>query len=179
MSKGVGKIFEEDVKNSIDKDRCLIIRLNDQPQSFTKSAKFSLKSPCDYLLYDSKTKIFMPLELKSTKYKSINFENIKEENPKEAMIHKHQILGLFEFSKYNGCNAGFLLNFRTEDVNLQRTYYISAQNFVSMCDKVNKKSVNEIDLITLGNAIKLSGVKKRTRYTWDINELLDKLNEEM
>lgn len=177
--KNTGKIFEEDFKKSIDKDRCLIVRLNDQPQSFVKSAKFSLKSPCDYLLFDSKTKIFMPIELKTTKYKSITFENITEENPKDAMIHKHQIEGLLDFSKYDGCMAGFLLNFRTEDTGSQRTYYISVQNFVDMCNKINKKSINEIDLIKIGKAIKIVGVKKRTRYAWDINQLLDKLNEEI
>ena len=38
-----------------------------------------------------------------------------------------------------------------------------------------KKSVNEIDLLSVGKAIKVDGAKKRSRYIWDINELLDKL----
>ena len=44
-----------------------------------------------------------------------------------------------------------------------------------MCQKIDKKSVNEIDLLTIGNAIKVNGTKKRSRYIWDINELLDNL----
>lgn len=171
-----GKIFEDDFKNSIDKDRCLLIRLNDQPQVFAKTAKFSLKPPCDFILYDSKTNLLIPLELKTTKYKSISYEDINEENPKNAMIHKHQLEKLLKFSKYNGVEAGLLLNFRAEDENIQRTYYISIQNFLDMCGKINKKSVNEIDLINIGKAVNIDGVKKRTRYVWDINQLLDVLN---
>lgn len=177
MSSNSGKIFEEDFKSSVDKDRCLLIRLNDQPQSYAKTAKFSLKSPCDFILYDSLTNFFVPLELKTTKYRSMSYEDINEENPNNAMIHKHQLEKLLEFSKYNGVKSGLLLNFRTEDTNIQRTYYISIQNFLDMCKKIGKKSVNEIDLITVGKAIKIDGVKKRTRYSWDINQLLGKLNE--
>lgn len=171
-----GKVFEDDFKNSVDKDRCLLLRLNDQPQSFSKSAKFSLKSPCDFVLYDSLTKLFVPIELKTTKYRSMSYEDINEENPVNAMIHKHQLEKLLEFSKYDGVKAGLLLNFRTEETNLQRTYYISIQNFLDMCKKINKKSVNEIDLINVGSAIKVDGAKKRSRYAWDVNGLLNKLN---
>lgn len=170
-----GKRFEYDFKNSIDKDRCLLLRLNDQPQSFAKTARFSLKPPCDFILYDSLTKLLVPLELKTTKYRSMSYENINEENPNNAMIHKHQLEKLLEFSKYNGVKSGLLLNFRSEETNIQRTYYISIQNFLDICQKINKKSVNEIDLINVGNALKVNGIKKRSRYLWDVNGLLDKL----
>lgn len=175
MAKNPGKNFEYDFKTSIDKDRCLLLRLNDQPQSFAKTARFSLKPPCDFVLYDSSTKLFVPLELKTTKYRSMSYENINEENPNNAMIHKHQLEKLLEFSKYNGVKSGLLLNFRSEETNIQRTYYISIQNFLDMCQKINKKSVNEIDLINVGNALKVDGIKKRSRYLWDVNGLLDKL----
>ena len=172
-----GKVFEDDFKNSVDKDRCLLLRLNDQPQVFSKSAKFSLKPPCDFVLYDSLTRLFLPIELKTTKYRSMSYEDINEENPANAMIHKHQLEKLLEFSKYNGVKSGLLLNFRTEETNLQRTYYISIQNFLDMCQKINKKSMNEIDLINIGSAIKVDGTKKRSRYAWDISGLLNKLND--
>ena len=171
-----GKIFEDDFRSSVDKDRCLLIRLNDQPQSYAKTAKFSLKPPCDFILYDSQTNLFVPIELKTTKYRSMSYEDINEENPNNAMIHKHQLEKLLEFSKYNGVKAGLLLNFRTDDTKTQRSYYISIQNFLDMCKKIDKKSVNEIDLLTIGRAIKVNGLKKRSRYTWNINELLDSLN---
>lgn len=168
-----GKIFEDDFRSSVNKDRCLLVRLNDQPQSFAKTARFSLKPPCDFMLYDSFTGRLFPLELKTTKYKSMSYESIDEENPANAMIHKHQLEELLRFSKYNGVKSGLLLNFRTEESGIQRTYYISIENFLNMCKKVNKKSINEIDLLTIGNAKKVNGAKKRTRYAWDINELLD------
>ena len=171
-----GKVFEEDFRSSIDKDRCLLLRLNDQPQSYAKTARFSLKPPCDFILYDSQTKLFVPVELKTTKYRSISYEDINEESPNNAMVHKHQLEKLLEFSKYDGVKAGLLLNFRTEEENMQRTYYISIQNFLDICQKIDKKSVNEIDLLTVGKAIKVNGAKKRSRYTWNINELLDSLN---
>lgn len=171
-----GKVFEDDFRSSIDKDRCLLIRLNDQPQSYAKTARFSLKPPCDFILYDSQTKLFAPLELKTTKYRSMSYEDINEEKPNNAMIHKHQLEKLLEFSKYDGVKAGLLLNFRTDETKIQRTYYISIQNFLDICKKTNKKSVNEIDLISIGKAIKVNGTKKRSRYIWNINELLDSLN---
>ena len=40
----------------------------------------------------------------------------------------------------------------------------------------NKHSCNEIDILTNG-AIKVHGEKKRTRYTWDIDSLLDAIAE--
>lgn len=171
-----GKIFEDDFRSSVDKSRCLLIRLNDQPQVFSKSAKFSLKPPCDFVLYDSLTKLLIPLELKTTKYRSMSYEDVNKENQNNAMIHRHQLEKLLEFSNYNGVKSGLLLNFRTEETNMQRTYYISIQNFLDMCQKLNKKSVNEIDLLSVGNAVKVNGVKKRSRYLWDINNLLDSFN---
>ena len=122
------------------------------------------------------TKIIVPLELKPTKYRCMSYEDINEVNPNSAMIHKHQLEKLLEFSPYFGVKSGLLLNFRTEETNLQRTYYISIQNFLDMCQKINKKSVNEIDLLNVGNAIKVNGLKKRSRYVWDISSLLDSLN---
>ena len=175
-NSNAGKVFEDDFRSSVDKDRCLLIRLNDQPQSYAKTARFSLKPPCDFILYDSQTKLFVPIELKTTKYRSMSYEDINEENPNNAMIHKHQLERLLEFSKYDGVKAGLLLNFRTDETKIQRTYYISIQNFLDMCQKINKKSVNEIDLLSIGKAIKVNGTKKRSRYIWNINELLDSLN---
>ena len=56
---------------------------------------------------------------------------------------------------------------------------IEMKNFLDMCQKINKKSVNEIDLLNVGSAIKVDGTKKRSRYSWDINSLLDKLNNQI
>ena len=88
------------------------------------------------------------------------------------MIHKHQILSLLDFSKFENVTAGFILNFRDEKSGVERTYFQNITDFSSMCQKINKVSFNEIDLIMNGNAIKISGIKKRVNYQWNLDEFL-------
>lgn len=172
MAKNTGKVFESDWKKSVP-DHCLLIRLPDPPHSFTKSetTRFAVKNPCDYICYDTKTKVLHCWELKTTKYKSMSFDDIDSDEPESKMVKRHQIKALGEFSMYDNVVAGFVLNFRDEKNNVERTYFQNADDFIGMCGKIGKKSFNEIDLIMNG-AIKVSGVKKRVRYTWDVAEML-------
>ena len=119
MSKNVGKIFESDFKSSIPSN-ILIIRLNDSPQAFSKSkfTRFTHRTPCDFLLFDGIT--LYPVELKTTKYRSMSFEDVDDDEEQNKMIHKHQIIGLTEFSKYENVKAGFFFNVRDEDKNIER-----------------------------------------------------------
>lgn len=167
--KNAGKIFEEDIKKSMP-DYVVLIRLNDSPQVFKQSSttRFTLKTPCDYIAFDTNSKILYFFELKSTKYKSISFEDIDKKEQQSKMIHKHQILGLKKYSEYNSVKAGFLFNFRDEKNNIERTYFQDIIDFESMCKKINKHSFNEIDLC-LNNSVKINGNKKRVRYNWDID----------
>ena len=87
------------------------------------------------------------------------------------MVHKHQILGLLEMSKYDHVQAGFVCNFRDEDNNTERTYYQSVQNFLKMTDDINKKSFNEMDLI-LNGAIKIKGTKYKVNHYWDVDSFM-------
>lgn len=173
MTDNSGKKFEKQFKLSVP-EYCLLQRLNDPPQSFTKSSfsKFSIKNPCDFLMFDSISHILYCLELKTTKYKSMSFEDIKSEGKQNKMIHKHQILSLLEFSKFENVTAGFILNFRDEKSGIERTYFQNITDFHTMYQKINKVSFNEIDLIMNGNAIKISGIKKRVNYQWDLEEFL-------
>ena len=93
------------------------------------------------------------------------------------MIKYHQLESLGDMSKYDGIIAGLLLNFRGENDDNQRTYFINIRDFNKMINQINKVSFNEIDLIMHGNAVKISGTKKRTRYTWDIDGFLKNMNE--
>lgn len=172
MSVNSGKIFEQDIKYSIP-EYCLTIRLPDPPHSFEKRSdtKFAHKNPCDYIVFDSQNKKLYCLELKTTKYKSMSFEDIDSNEKQNKMIHKHQIEGLLKFSKFDNVESGFLFNFRDEKNNVERTYYQDIDSFRNMCLKINKSSFNEMDLI-LYDAIKINGKKKRTRYIWDIDGLL-------
>lgn len=166
-----GKKFEQIFKKSAP-DYCLTIRLNDSAQAFKKSdlAKFTPKNKCDFIIFNTVSRVLYCLELKSTKYRSISFEDIYSDEEQDKMIHKHQILALREFSEYKNVIAGFVFNFRDEKNNMERTYFQKIQDFLKMCKDIKKKSFNELDLI-LGGAIKIEGTKKRVNYTWDIDKL--------
>lgn len=174
MSKNVGKIFEESVKQSIP-DHILLIRLNDSPQAFQQSklTRFTPKSPFDYLCFDTKTRTLFCLELKSTSNKYMSFEDIHSDEKQNAMIHKHQTLGLLKCSAYQNVIAGFLLNFRLPENEL--TYFIEVNQFQKMCESINKKSFNIMDLV-LHEAKKIEGFKKRTRYRWNLEEFFESYN---
>lgn len=174
--KNVGKIFEDDFKNSLP-DYIIYTRLRDAPQSFNRTARFSWKNPCDNILFDDKRRLFYSIELKTTKGTSFSFEDIRLDNQDDKMIHKHQIIGLANYAKWNNVRSGFILNFRDEKKNEQRTYYIDIKSFIEMTMTINKRSFNESDLL-LSNPIRINGVKKRTRYVWDLDELFDNLKGE-
>lgn len=170
----VGKRFEQQVKKSCP-PYLLMIRLNDPPQSFNNTAKFSIKNPCDYIEFDSKHRILVPMEYKTTKLKSMSFEDVNSDEEQNRMIHKHQIVGLTKFSKYDNVAAGFLFCFRDEENDMQRCYWQNVVDFNNMVRQINKKSFNELDLLAKGNPIKVSGEKKRVNYIWDIDGLLNEI----
>ena len=172
--KNMGKVFESQFKKSVP-DYCLLIRLPDPPQSFTQRSdtRFSVKNPCDFIMFDTKSKTMFALELKTTKYKSMNFDRLDDEKSSSSkMIHRHQILGLLNFSEYENVVAGFLFNFRDEENNIERTYFQDINMFMEMYNNIDKKSFNEIDLI-LNGAIKIDSIKKRVNYVYDIEKFLD------
>lgn len=161
MAKGSGKVFEACYKDSMP-NYCYLVRLNDPPQSFQKTAKFSPKNPYDYLCYDTKHRILMPTELKTTKFKSMSL----------SMIRGHQIEGLGKAAEYPNVFPCFLFNFRDEDSGVERCYAQHIVDFNKMTIDINKKSFNEIDLLSHG-AINLDGKKKIKYYRWDIDKLCE------
>lgn len=174
-TRNVGKVFEEDFKNSVP-EYVICTRLRDAPQVFKKTARYSHENPCDFLLFDSKRGIFSAFELKTTKNKFMTFDSLFEgENTKTSnTIHKHQIIGLSKYKKYNRVNSGFIFCFRNPNNAYQDAYYLDVVDFIKMVSKLNKKSFNLNDLEQCPY-IKLNGKKKRTRYEWDIEELLNEL----
>ena len=174
MAKNVGKIFEESVKQSVP-EYILLIRLNDSPQVFKQSnlTRFTPKNPFDYICFNTQTRILFCFELKSTSNKYMSFEDIHSDEEQSAMIHKHQILGLLKCSSYQNVVGGFLLNFRLPENEL--TYFIEVNQFQKMCESINKKSFNIMDLVLYG-AKKIQGTKKRTRWYWDLNEFFESYN---
>lgn len=166
-----GKKFEAAIKKSVP-DYALVIRLNDSAQAFKQSnlARFTPKNPCDYIVFDSEAKTLYCLELKTTKSKSITFEDIYSDKEESKMIHKHQIMSLREFSNFKNVIAGFIFNFRDDINNMERTYFQRIEDFLKMCRHINKKSFNELDLL-VNNAVVINGIRKKVNYTWDIDSL--------
>ncbi|MCA1021468.1 Holliday junction resolvase RecU [Halobacillus litoralis] len=159
-----GRKFEEDMVKSAKAQNLFSLRIKDVnvPPHLRMKVKIS-KNPYDFLLYNKP--FLFPMELKSTKEKSFSYEGT---NPK---IKPHQIEALENDSKHDGVIAGFLLNFR-EPENL--VYFLHINDFnLYRNSNPKKKSIPIKSVQELG--FELRGVKKRTRYTYLIKELLDKL----
>ena len=165
--QNAGKVFENSWKQSVPED-IMYFRIPDPPQSFQKTARFSLKPPFDCFMFYKGT--LFCLELKTTKSKSFSVELSKED---KGMIHYHQIENLREYSKYENVISGLVLNFRIEDKGAEITYFISIDNFDKMMSKSTKKSFNAIDLINNG-AIKIESIKKRTLFSYGVREFIER-----
>lgn len=171
-----GKQFELDIKKSIPPD-IFYYRISDSTGQFCggDELRFSNKQPCDSFLFDCKHKQFYALELKTTKGTSFSFEDIKKPIKYSKEIHKHQILALLEFSKYENISCGFLFNFRKKD-GTQITYFQYIEDFMDMVTSIRKKSFNENDLLNY-HPIKIDGKKLRKNYRWNIEKLLSDLQK--
>lgn len=170
-----GKRFEDNFKKSVP-EYCYCHRLRDSAQSYnnSKSTKFAWDNECDFFIWDSKSHTFCAIECKSTKYKNMSVQLDKDDENK--MVKLHQIESLKKISKYDGTISGLILNFRDEDNDNQRTYFIEINSFINMMKLIDKKSFNEIDLLTVGKAKKINGFKKRTRWHWNLEEFFESYN---
>lgn len=160
-----GKLFEQDIKNSAEKQGLYFLRLKDSSQSFEQMNQikggYSWNNPYDCLIY-GENKLFA-IEMKSTKESNISFK----------MIRDNQINGLLKAKSYNIC-AGFLFNFRDDEnknSNDNVTYWMPINNFMNFKNNTNKKSINKNDICDFGGVV-LTQKLKRVRYEYDIRELI-------
>lgn len=172
----VGKQFEKDFRDSIP-SYCYAHRLRDSAQSYDNSenTSFSWDNECDFFIWDSNQHLFYAIECKTTKGKSMSVQMNKDDKSKK-MIKYNQIESLTKISKFDGAIAGFFLNFRDEKNNMERTYFLSITDFNRMMKEINKVSFNELDIV-LYHGVKISGVKKRVHYRWNIDEFLNLKHE--
>lgn len=168
-----GKQFEKDFAASVP-SYCYTHRLRDSAQSYnnSESTKFAWDNECDFFIWDGNARLFYAIECKSTKYKSMSVQ-LDKKDKSSKMIKLHQVESLEKISKYNGTVSGLMINFHDENNNNQRTYFIDVNNFSNMMKQINKKSFNEIDLLTIGKAIKINGEKLRVNYRWNLDEFLE------
>lgn len=173
MAQNPGKVFEQDLASSIDKEKFLVHRLKDSAQSFNKNAAFAWNNPCDFFVYSTVNNMLFPIEAKSTKYKSFTYDNPYGTEKESKMVKRHQILSLKDFAKYNGVFPMFLFNFRELGENKEQyTYAQHIYDFMRMIEEINKKSFNMMDVVLYGGK-RISGVKKRTRYKWQLEEFFN------
>ena len=158
------KKFEHNFKNSCERDSVFCLRLTDSDLSFNPNkelrSKFSIKQPCDFLVYYNG--YLFTLELKNTKGKNFSFQR----DPKlpDGMIHYHQINSLVNMGLYDGIISRFVLNFRQEpdekhDLD-ERTFFLSIDDFSS-----DKRSINMKEVIEYGG-IEIESNRKRTQFTY-------------
>lgn len=159
IAQSEGKIFENAIKSSVPKT-CWIYRLRDNASSFSggTNTRFASSNICDYIAFDDISRTLFLWELKSTKGTSISLN----------MIRQSQIDGLLEASKHN-LVAGFIMNYRN---NNNDTFFILIDDFVDMISSINKKSFNVNDIRQYGG-IEIESYKKRTRYTYNIEKLIN------
>lgn len=171
MAKNEGKIFEDSFASSVDKSHILVKRLNDNAASWSGGniSRFASKNECDYILYDSDTKLFMALELKSTK-RSLTFwrKDFEKKCKKQTFnITKYQIQGLQEWSQYSGV-FGFVINFREYD---NKTFFIDINDFLEYTNDLNKKSININDILKIKHIV-IDNELKKIRYKYDIDKFI-------
>ena len=106
--KGIGKIFEEEIKASFPSGY-YVERYKDDTAGF-----YGVSNPADYRLYRYPY-VFL-LELKTHKGKSIPFDKIRDS----------QITGMRKAIEHKGIYGGFIFNFR----DLEETYYIALSDVI-------------------------------------------------
>ena len=150
-----GKKFEEDFKKSMDKYNIWNYRLRDSSGSWSnnKGSRFTPKNICDYIAYNNGG-LYL-LELKSHKGSSLPF----------AAISDYQLKGLSSIY-YSGIKAYFIINMRDKG----KAYAIEALKIKTYTETSGRKSIPISFMDDEG--IEIKGVKKRTRYEYDVEELL-------
>ena len=147
-SKGIGKIFEEEIKESFPKD-FYIERYKDDTAGF-----YGVSNPADYRLY--RYPYTFLLELKTHKGKSLPIDKIRP----------NQIQGMARAVLHKGIYGGFIINFRE----LEETYYITVQDVIQFTQTEERKSI-PVEWCR-DHGVKIEQKKKRVRYSYDLESWL-------
>lgn len=148
MSKGIGKIFEDEIKQSIPKEY-YCERYKDDTAGF-----HGVSNPADFRLY--KYPYLFLFELKTHKGKSLPLEKIRD----------NQIRGMMNAIRNKGIYGGFIINFR----DLEETYFVSVGCVWNFIQLSSRKSIPVEYCRQAG--ILIQQKKKRVRYSYELGELL-------
>jgi recombination protein U len=169
MAKNTGKVFEEEIKKSVDKlSYVYYYRLRDPASSFNQSADSGLRLSVtnDYDCFVFRRPCFFPLELKSSKTTSFSFQRDKKDKGKNIKLS--QVNGLLKASKVEGVFAGLLFNFSDK----VKTYWMNIIEFDRFFSESAKGSINESDIINYGGILVEQTIKK-VAYNYNIQRMLD------
>nr|WP_145401788.1 Holliday junction resolvase RecU [Paenibacillus xylanexedens] len=175
MATNQGKLFEEDFQKSAAQgsEKIFFTRIKDTfiPPDLRNKIRVT-KNDYDCLMF-AQSYLFT-LELKSTKEKSISFD--------ESKIKQHQIDKLSEASKYEGVISGFIMNFREPD---NKVYFVHIEDFLkyqyiaqnqikehTYRSRVNKSSISLAICEEIG--IEIKGYKPRTRWHYHLKDFITK-----
>lgn len=142
--KGIGKIFEEEIKASFPPGY-YVERYKDDTAGF-----YGVSNPADFRLY--RYPYTFLLELKTHKGSSIPFSRIRDS----------QITGMRKAVEYKGIYGGFIFNFR----DLEETYYIAVLDAVFYMANADRKSF-PVEWVRKAG-VKIEQSKKRVRYVYDM-----------
>ncbi|WP_124115292.1 Holliday junction resolvase RecU [Paenibacillus xylanexedens] len=173
MATNLGKVFEEDFQKSATQgaEKIFFTRLKDTfiPPDLRNRVRVT-KNDYDCMMF-AESHLFT-LELKSTKDKSISFQ--------ESVIKQHQIDKLSEANTYQGVISGFIMNFREPE---NRVFFIHIEAFLKYQNiaqnqikehtyrsKVNKSSISLAICEEIG--IEIKGFKPRTRWHYHLKEFI-------
>ncbi|MWV44789.1 hypothetical protein GRF59_14305 [Paenibacillus sp. HJL G12] len=173
MSTNEGKLFEEDFQKSAIQggEKVFFTRIKDTfiPPDLRNRVRVT-KNDYDCMMF-AKSHLFT-LELKSTKQKSISFD--------ESIIKQHQISKLQEADTYENVISGFIMNFREPE---NRVFFIHIKDFVKFKhiaenqikehtykNKVNKSSISLGICEEIG--IEVKGYKKKVRWHYHIGNFI-------
>lgn len=101
--------------------------------------------------------------------------SIQKDPDEKAMIKLHQISSLANLGEYEDVCPGFILNFRKKDSLEEQTYWVPIADFSEFFESSGKKSINKFDVLNMKHSILVEQKIKRTKYTYFVRELLDKL----
>lgn len=148
MAKSIGKIFEEEIKDSFPAT-VYVERYKDDTSRFK-----GVDNPADFRAYIYPYTLL--IECKSHKGKSFPLSKIR----------KNQIEGLKKAVQYPGIIGGFFINFRE----LEETYYIPVGSVDKFITAGHRKSIPVSWCRAYGQRIEQT--KKRVRYSYDLNKWL-------
>lgn len=122
-------------------------------------------------MHDDISNTMYAVELKSTKNGSFTYwrkDFESEDTKKTFMIKKNQILGLQKASKHK-IVCGFLLNFR-ETTN--HTYFVYLDKFIDYTFTLDKKSINENDVLNM-SPVFIEQTLKKVNYKYNVTKFLN------